>query len=234
MPDRGLLEPGAIVTAALVGPHPAPWTLTGARWAQVTFEVEREAAMARIPGDVSRPVPCYARLFLVDAADSPAGPLRMAALMLGGRFRMLPKNVLVDAVVDGPAAAAAGAFGAPFRAGAVTLTRDGARLEAVVADESGELARVTLPALYAVDAAMLRWDAWLGYVDHDGAPGIVEYGPQPEPREAFLSKGATVETPAALPRGHAWRALKSIGTITACYEEGTLTLSEPVFQQVLG
>ena len=81
---------------------------------------------------------------------------------------------------------------------------------------------------------MLRWDPWLGYVDHDGAPGIVEYGPQPQPTEAFLSKDAVLETAVTLPRGHTWRALRSVGMITACYVEGSLTLSGPEFQQLAG
>jgi hypothetical protein len=233
VPDRGLLERTAIEASALAGAHPAPWTLPGARFAQLTYEVSQQAALGRMPADVNRPVPCYARLFVLDAPESPAGPFRLAALLTGGRYRMLPKNVLTDGIVDGPAGAVQGAFGSPYRPGRVELTRDGARLVATVADAGGELARLTLPALYAVDPGMLRWDAWLGFSSEGETLQIVEYSAQPDAREAFLSKGATLETSPALQRNHLWRTYRNLNTVTACYVEGTVTLTSPEVQQVV-
>jgi hypothetical protein len=145
----------------------------------------------------------------------------------------MAKNVLVDALVDGDAAAAAGAFGGPFRAGSVSLEREGQRLVCTVGDGAGPLATLVLPALRAIDPAMLRWDPWLGYQAHEGVPRLVEYAPQPGPTEAFLSKGATLEIAPGLPRGHRWRAFRNLLTISACYEEGELTLGAPVVQQPL-
>src|SRR5690606_17464997 len=116
------------VRAAFIAPHgkhPAPWTFTDAAWVQLTFEVSQAAALAALPGEVTRPVPCYARLFVLDAASSPVGPIRLAALLVGGRYRMMARIVFVDAIVDGPADDMAAAFGSPYRAGHVSLARDG-------------------------------------------------------------------------------------------------------------
>lgn len=233
MPDRGLLEAGELRAPSLAQTLPGPWALEGARWAQLTYEVEQAAALARLPADATRPVPTYARLFVLEAASSPAGPLRLAVLMAGARYRLFPRNVLVDAVVDGPVAEVSAAFGAPFRAGSVSLLREAARLEATVAGEDGELARLTLPALYAIDPGMLRWDAWLGFAQQDGKVALTEYGARPGRCEAWLSKGATLETPGSLPRGHVWRTLRNLNTVSACYLEGEVEFTAPEFQQAL-
>jgi hypothetical protein len=232
MPDRGLLEPSQVVAGA-AGPHSegATWLLTGVRLAQITFEVNRESALAVMPGDVGRPVPCYARLIVIEAGASPAGPLRIAALCVGGRYRMMPRNVLVDAVVDGDLAVVSAALGGPYCGGSVGLVRDGSRLEASVAAEEGDLARVTFPALSAVDPAMLRWDPWLGFSDADGALQLVEYSMRPRATEAFLSKDGTLQTPPALPPGHRWRQLRNLNTVSSCYIEGELEILLPQPQQ---
>ncbi|MGE5596588.1 MAG: hypothetical protein ACM3S1_11215 [Hyphomicrobiales bacterium] len=232
MPDRGLLAV-ADITAAELPAAPDSWKLTGARWAQLTYEVNQAAALSAMPGDVTRPIPCYARLFVLEAADSPAGPLKLATLMTGGRYRMMPRNVLVDGIVDGPAERVARAFGSPYRAGTVSIERDGQRLVARIGDESGQLAELVLPGLYAIDPGMLRWDGWLGFGSANGQAQLVEYGPRPDPSEAFLSKGASLETNSALARTHPWRKFRNINTISACYVEGDLVLSAPEVQQAL-
>jgi hypothetical protein len=232
MPDRGILERERIV-AGPAGPHEegATWALDGVRIAQITFEVNREAALSCMPCDVSRPVPCYARLTIIEAGGSPGGPFRLAALSVGGRYRMMPRNMLVEGIVDGDVAAMSAAFGGRFRKGAVTLDRRQSRVEASVTGDEGQLARIALPELRAVDPAMLRWDPWLGFADLDGAIQLVEYGPRPAATEAFLSKGATIDTPGGLPRSHDWRRLRNLNTITSCYLEGGAEMALPQVQQ---
>lgn len=234
MPDRGLLERASVRAAAML-PHAedATWALEGVRMAQVTFEVDRDAALVTMPSDVSRPVPCYGRVIAVEAADSPAGSLRMAGLFVGGRHKMLPRNVLVDGIVDGRLAAVTDALGSPYRAGSIALRREAGRVEVEIAGDEGMLARLVLPALNAVDRSMLRWDPWLGFSDVDGVPQIVEYSLRPDASEAFLSKGAIVETGASLPRGHTWRKLRNLNTISSSYLEGRLEIALPVVQQPL-
>jgi hypothetical protein len=233
VPDKGLLDPSTVTAGILRGTHPAPWDVAHASICQITFEVEREAALSFLPGEVSRPVPCYARLFVLDAEDGPAGALKLAALMVGGRYRMLPRNVLAAGVVDGPANAVAAAFGAPFATGRISVERAGSTLTAEVR-EAGELvATVVLPDLRAVDPAMLRWDPWLGFAGPGDNIDLVEYSPRPQLTGAFLSKGATLDTPSSLSHDYVWRRLRNLNTISACYAEGSLTLTAPEPQEAL-
>lgn len=233
MPDRGLLERPVSPVPALGGGTLAPWAIPAARVAQITFEVDQASALGFMPPDVTRPVPCYGRLFVVDAADSPVGAFRMAALMVGGRYRMMPKNILVQAVVDGPVDAFSGAFGAGFVAGTISVDRQNQRLEVRIAAGSQDVAALTLPSLRAIDPTMLRWDAWLGFAENDAVTSIIEFGPRPEPVDAFLSKAATLETPAGLDRANPWRALRNLNTVSSCMVEGPLELTAPEVQQTL-
>ncbi|MCC7364540.1 MAG: hypothetical protein IT303_09220 [Dehalococcoidia bacterium] len=230
MPDRGLLDVGAVAAGQLAPGERAPWRLAGARWAQITFEVAQQAALAMLPPDTTRPIPTYARLFVLDAPESPAGPFRLAALLVGARYRMLPRNVLVDGIVEGPVEAVAAAYGGPFRAGTVALQREGPRLTAEVAAAEGPLAAMTLPALYATEPGMLRWDAWLGFASTEGRTGLVEFVPQQGEVQAWLSKGASVEMAPGLPREHRWRTFRDLLTISACYVEGEVELGAAVAQ----
>jgi len=231
MPDRGLLDLTAVAATPLTIPGGAPWLMASARWAQITFEVAQQAALHSMPCEVSRPVPCYARLFVLEADDSPAGQFRLATLMSGGRYNMMPRNVLVQGVVDGPRKAVADAFGSPFVAGTVALARDGRGVTATVALDGEAVAALVLPELAAVDPAMLRWDAWLGFATIGGTSNLIEYGPRPEIASAFLSKHATLETPPALPSTHLWRRFRNLNTISACYAEGAMTLTAPLQRQ---
>ena len=228
MPDRGLLERSRL-HSGLIAMHEdsQQWALGGVRLAQVTFEVNREAALAYMPEDVSRPVPCYARLLVIEAETSPVGPFRLAALFVGGRFQLLPRNALVDGVVDGPAADVSSAFGGQFRPGRVGLRRNDGHVSGEVGDEASTLATIDLPSLAAVDPSMLRWDPWLVQGRLDATPALFEVVLRPRATEAFLSKGARVVTPADLQRAHTWRQLRNINPISACYLEGAADLVLP-------
>lgn len=228
MPDRGLLvvadsSPGPIAIHA----EGDSWTLSGVTLAQVTFEVPRDAALAHLPEDVGRPVPCYARLIIVDAAASPAGPLRLAALLVGGRHQLMPRNVLVEGVVQGLAPTVAAALGSQFRPGRIALERDDSHLTVEVSDDERTLVRAHWPALKAVDPTMLRWDPWLGLADLDGVVRLTEMSLRPRAREAFLTKGASVTADPGLARSHRWRQLRNLNTVSACVLEGDLEIVLP-------
>jgi hypothetical protein len=231
MPDSGLLASTAVPEAALAGEVPVAWSIPEARLAQITFEIAKATALDALPDVTSRPVPCYARLVVLDARESPAGPFRLAALLAGARYLLMPTNALVEGVVDGPTSDVAANFGGPLTSGSVALEREGAVLRARVARGAEELGRIVLPELRACSGQMLRWDTWLGFGTVEGARRILRYGPEPKPREAFLSKGAAFELSASLPRAHRWRRFASLGTISACYVEGPLVLSAPQVAQ---
>lgn len=215
MPDRGQRRiSGGDTELADTG----SWTLRGARWLQLSFEASRDAVLGALPCDVTRTVPCYARLLVIEAAESPAGPLRMAMLGAGGRYEMQPRNIAVSGVVDGDAARVAAALGTTFAQGAIELLRDGARVSASIGDG---LARIELPAMRAVDSTMLRWDSWMGVAAVDGEPRLVDYTIEPTIDQAFLAKGATLETTGA--NDSTWRQFRCLNMISACYAEGTFT-----------
>lgn len=225
MPDRGLLEPGTVRAGTVTAQ--SALVLEG-RWAQMTFEVDQAAALEALPGDVSRPVPAYGRLLVADA-----GWVRIAALSVGGRYRMLAKNVLVEVVVDGDVAAVAAALGGACRAGSVTLERADGAAHATVADAAGELCRLALPTLRPVDPAMLRWDPWLGFSAGNGGVELVELPVVAEMAAAFLGKGAELTVAPGRDRADRWRRLRSLLPISACYAEGTLNLGPGAVQQSL-
>lgn len=225
MPDRGLRESGSVEMVELAT---APQTLVwqDARWLQVTFEVDRQAALRHLPPDIARPIPCYARIVV---ADGMLGGTRvaLAALLAGGRFRMMPRNVLAAAVTEGGADRVRGLLGSGVSEGTVRLERTGQHVVASVAP----LVAVTLPGLYAIEPAMLRWDPWLGAGGRDGATVIAETTVLPEIDAAYLSREAAIELAPELSRESAWRQFRNAATISACYAEGTLTLRGPEVQQ---
>lgn len=224
MPDRGLLEPATVEEVSLA--TESPFVLAEARWLQVTFEVERQAALSCMPCEVGRPVPPYARLLI---ASSPAGGV--AVLSVGGRYRMMPRNVVVQALADGDLESARGEFGSGTIPGSVSIERASQEVTATIAGRDGLLATVRLSAMYAIDPSMLRWDGVVVTGRQVGRPVIAELTPAHAVITAFLSKDATVDVNPELPRDHLWRRLRGLGTISTCYAEGALQLSAPVIQQ---
>lgn len=225
MPDQGLLQRDAAgLPQATSGA--LPWALTSVRLLQVTFEVAKSAALRFLPAETTRPIPCYARIIVLEAADGPVGPFHLAGLFLGGRYQLLPKNILVESIVEGPMGAVAGVLGGPARGGQVSIAASGDQVTADIAADEGALARLVLPAPYAVEPSMLRWDPWLGSIAVNGTAALREVQIRVEAAEAFLSKGASVEVGPTLPRDHPWRALRNLKTITACFVTGSLTFAD--------
>ena len=223
MPDTGTLDRTSVAATSLAT-RPDPLVFEDARWAQITYEVSRQAAMERLPGEVTRPIPCYARLIAIDGVVEGA-PANLAAWMVGGRFRMMPRNVLSTAVASGPFAD--GFLTNGLSLGEVDLRRDGAHVQATVALDGVTLMACKLPAIYAVEPTMLRWDPWLCIANEGGGSVLTEIAVTPTATAAFLSKGASLVAEAALPRTHSWRELANLLTISACYAEGTITLGVP-------
>ncbi len=194
--------------------------------AQITFEVAKASALAYLPADLSRPLPTYGRLIIIAAPDSPAGPLSIAALSVSGRYAMMPRNVAVQLVVDGPAKAVAGTFGGPVVEGIVRLDRDQTGVVGEVAAEGAPAARLHFPTPHPIDPAMLRWDEWITYGSAGDRVELMGFGLEVAATAASLSKGAAIETDLGRARHDRWRRLASRKVISACYVEGTITLGE--------
>ncbi|MCZ2109352.1 MAG: hypothetical protein LC118_07280 [Dehalococcoidia bacterium] len=233
MPDRGRLDPSGITAGPLLrGEQAAPWVLRGARWAQVTFEADQAEVLAVLPEDLNRPVPAYARVVVLDAPTSPAGPLKMAALLAGGRYRLLPRNVLAEAVVDGPVREVAGAFGAPFVPGSVEAHFGAEGHAASIAVGEVKLA-INLAGLRAVEPALLRWDPWLGFAGPGDNRDLIEYQFEPTISQAWLSGLTKLDMTDGSETGSPWARLQSVNQISSCICEGTLTLTVPEVLQAL-
>ena len=218
------------VEPAELAPAPEDLVFERARWLQVTFEVARAAALRRLPPDVTRPIPCYGRLVVVDGSVGD-GRVGLAALLAGGRFRLMPRNVLVEAVVDGAPVEISRLLGAGASEGTVRLERSGQRAAAEISRHDAPLATATLPGLYAIEPTMLRWDPWLGVGTRAGTTVISESAVTPEFDAAYLSKDATFDPHRALLPESPWRQFRNLTTISASYAEGTFTLRGPDVQQ---
>jgi len=223
VPDRGLLERAAVAEARFDRTEPA--VLTGARWLQLTFEVDRGAALASLPPDASRPIPPYARLLV---CESPVQ--RFALLSVGARYRVMPRNVAIETVIDedGPLA---GLFGGSVTRGKLRIEQTASEITATLNGAQGPLATCHLPTPYAIEPSMLRWDGMLAVGRRDGVEVIAESAVSADADIAMLSKGARFEPSPSLERTHTWRRLRSLQMISACYAEGTLTFDAPVVQQ---
>jgi acetoacetate decarboxylase len=234
MPQFGLktVTPAAAPADAGQAP-PLPWKLPNAEVVQVAFEVDVDATLELLPEQLSRPVPPYARVVVARYPESPVGPYTEALLLLSCRFRMEPKQYVVDAVVSSEAARSAYAalLGLPARTGDVRLTReldDASGTETISAEiaAGGPLASVRMPGAYAVEPAMVRYDPFLTV--RGGADGaeVVQFSGAPAVHSARLAKGATITC-----RSDAWSdpwfRLRSLNMISATFAVADLELSEP-------
>jgi len=216
---------------------PLPWALPGAEVVQVTFEVDVDAALELLPEQLARPVPPYARVLIARYAESPIGPYSEALLLLAARFAMQPKNYVVTAVVTSEAAreAYAGIWNMPVAAGSVELHRaraatGGEDISATVAAAS-PLTSVFLPAAYAVEPGMIRYDPLLSVRVRDGEAEVIQFSDAPTVHEARLAKGASVTclTDAwAAP----WFRLRSLNMISATFAVADMELTEPAVQSL--
>ncbi|WP_322796403.1 hypothetical protein [Tepidiforma sp.] len=217
MPDRGQRTLAKYVTAGAPG---GSCRIERSRLLQVTFEVDRDAALALMPEDVTRPIPCYARLLVVeDLGHEGAG---FAVLGLGGRFRMLPRNVFVVGVAAAPGSAADGLPG-PWLSGSAAIRRGEGEVTAEVEVEGRTVASVRLPAPFAIDPGMLRWDAWVVGVSDQRRPALAESPFEVRAEQTWLSRGFSVEAVQGLDRASPFRRLRPLLPVSACVVEGAVT-----------
>ena len=221
MPDLLAIAPGE-------GEGEDGWALADTRVVSLTFELSKRQMLDLLPEGLIRPVPPYAKIIIVDAPDSPAGPYREAGLFLGARDRVQIRNVLLDAIVqgEGPLASARRCFGGSRRAGTIALDVEDGEIRAVIAGEEGELCRIRMGALRRCDATMLKFDALLVAGREAGEAALLRYGvriPLAEV-EGTLSRDWEV----AMARGAGvWRQLRPAFNVTAFATLGDARLEFP-------
>lgn len=220
---------------------PLPWRFAGAEVMQVTYEVDLEATLALLPTALARPVPPYARLIVSRIPDSPFGPFSEALLLLACRYRMEPKQYPVACVVTSAAArdAFAALWGIDAQVGAVELRRErdaAAGTETITASvaAAGPLVSARLPAAYAIEPAMIRYDPFVSVrLNEGGEAEVFQFSGAPVVHEARLAKGAAVtcQTDAW---ADPWFRLRSLNAISATFAVADLERTAPAVQQTSG
>ena len=232
MPDFGTrtlaLMPDLLPIAPGEGEGEDGWELADTRVVSLTFELSKHQMMDLLPEGLIRPVPPYAKVIIVDAPNSPAGPYREAGLFLGTRDRVQIRNVLLDAVVEGDGQLASGrrCFGGSRRAGSIELDVSDDEIRAVIAGEEGELCRIRMGALRRCDATMLKFDALLVAGEEDGAPGLLRYGVRIPLAEVEGTLSRDWEVTMARGAG-VWRQLRPAFNVTAFATLGDARLEFP-------
>ena len=221
MPDLLAIAPGE-------GEGEDGWELADTRVVSLTFELSKHQMMDLLPEGLIRPVPPYAKVIIVDAPDSPAGPYREAGLFLGTRDRVQIRNVLLDAIVQGDGQLASGrrCFGGSRRAGSIELDVSDDEIRAVIAGEEGELCRIRMGALRRCDATMLKFDALLVAGEEDGAPGLLRYGVRIPLADVEGTLSRDWEVTMARGAG-VWRQLRPAFNVTAFATLGDARLEFP-------
>ena len=221
MPDLLAIAPGE-------GEGEDGWELADTRVVSLTFELSKHQMMDLLPEGLIRPVPPYAKVIIVDAPDSPAGPYREAGLFLGTRDRVQIRNVLLDAIVQGDGQLASGrrCFGGSRRAGSIELDVSDEEIRAVISGEEGELCRIRMGALRRCDATMLKFDALLVAGEEDGAPGLLRYGVRIPLADVEGTLSRDWEVTMARGAG-VWRQLRPAFNVTAFATLGDARLEFP-------
>ena len=110
MPDYGTLRQDDL---APTGPQLAPlypqlpWTLPDAHLLKCTFDTDADFVRRMLPDPLTRPISPFGAFVVQDVADSPLGPFRIAAQLLGCRYLTYARAYVLQAVIDGPVALAA-------------------------------------------------------------------------------------------------------------------------------
>ncbi len=220
--------PDLVAIAPREGEGEDGWELSETRVVSITFELSKRQMLDLLPERLIRPVPPYAKIIIVDAPDSPAGPYREAGLFLGARGGVQIRNVLLDAIVTGEEQLASGrrCFGGSRRAGSIDLDVTDDEIGVRIADGDGDLCRIRMGELRRCDATMLKFDALLVAGEEAGEPGLLRYGvriPLAEV-EGTLSRDWEV---AMARREGVWRKLRPAFNVTAFAAFGDARLEFP-------
>ena len=232
MPDFGTRAIASIPDLLAITPGEGEgedgWELANARVVSLTFELSKQQMLDLLPEGLIRPVPPYAKVIIVDAPDSPAGPYREAGLFLGARDHVQIRNVLLDAIVQGDEQLASSrrCFGGSRRAGTIELDVGDDEIQAVIAGEEGELCRIRMGALRRCVATMLKFDALLAPGEEEGKAALLRYGVRIPLAEVEGTLSRDWEVTMARGAG-VWRQLRPAFNVTAFTTFGDARLEFP-------
>lgn len=217
MPESGLLESARLPHVEVSSDAaPPPWHIPEAVVQTITYEVPVLNARRHLPDIVTRSAPTYARVTVIDRADSPIGPYREAVLMIGCRIGMLPANYVVGAVADREAACEAIAAHWRYQPslGEISIVRSDDAITSRIDAGDGLSVQLHSPITEAAAVAIVRYDPLLTIIQQDGGPTAAEVPCEHDVRQAWLSRGSSLSYDGGS-RSHPWIQLRSSNAITA-------------------
>lgn len=238
MPESGLLDSSVIaaVSAETDAADP-PWSIDEAVVQQITFEVRVPQARRHLPDLVTRSAPTYAKIAVIDRADSPVGPYREALLMLGCRVDMLPAQYVVAAVVTTEAASDATAAHWHYQPdiGRIDFERLSDEARSTIHVNEGFSVSLRSALTDAAPANIVRYDPLLVVQPSGDGPVPIEIPTEHEVREAWMDRASTLSYTGG-ERSSPWLQLRSHHPITAFVAvEGHITAAAaPVVPPQMG
>ena len=232
MPESGLLDSAtlAAVSAATDAPPP-PWEISAAVVQQVTFEVQVPQGRRLLADIVTRSAPMYAKLTVVDRADSPVGPYREAVLALGCRAGMLPALYVVASIVNSEAArdAIAAHWNYLPTLGEIEFERTDDAVNSAIHVAEGFTVSVSSLLTNAAAVAIVRYDPLMVVQPGDDGPAAQEVPATHVVSEAWMDRRANISY-AGGERSSAWLQLRSHHAITGfvAVESQTIEAAAPV------
>ena len=216
MPETGLLDSSTIAAVSAETDAPAPpWEIAEAVVQQTTFEVRVPQARRHLPDIVTRSAPTYAKIAVIDRADSPVGPYREALLMLGCRVGMLPAQYVAASIVTTEAArdATAAYWRYEPEVRAIDFERGADELLSTVHIAEGFTLSLRSALTDAAAAGIVRYDPLLVVQPGEEGPEALEVLMEHEVREAWMARGTEL-TYEGGERGSVWIQLRSHHPIT--------------------
>ena len=232
MPETGLFDSATIaaVGGATDAPPP-PWEISAAVVQQVTFEVQVPQGRQHLPDIVTRSAPMYAKLTVVDRADSPVGPYREAVLALGCRAGMLPALYVVASIVNSEAArdAIAAHWNYLPTLGEIEFERSDDAVNSTIHVADGFTVSVDSALTNAAAVAVVRYDPLLVVQPGDDGPAAQEVPATHVVSEAWMDRRASIGYTGG-ERSSAWLQLRSHHAITGfvAVESQTIEAAAPV------
>jgi hypothetical protein len=107
MPIFGEMDVDAALVSAplLASLAESGWSLPGARYVQVSYEVEHRGALQLTPPSLHPSVPPYATLSALSCPESPDGPFTLVQVRLVVRAGIRPRALLLGAYCSSPSVA---------------------------------------------------------------------------------------------------------------------------------
>ena len=182
MPLSGTLNVAPLLDDAprMSGFGAEPWEISGVEILHLKLEIGDADMTGALPPALHPTIPPVVLFTVATYPGSPVGPFSLAQVRVGCRASALPRGFLTRAYADSQAAcdALAANWGFDCYLGAVKLRRFHDRVIATVADDRGEILRISLIDPEPISGNDLQYVAGMNLArDADGRPALVQVDP---------------------------------------------------------